>query len=266
MQDHERFRLIGGPYSPPSVHVGQLVECSLRGPVVVRGWTQGRISWPWYRVTRSALILCGDLEQAVHTESAQAIIHWWGVSSPTVSAWRKFLGVRGLTPGDLRLKRAWIPEILGEEQRALGRLAAHNPQTAARIVATRRERGGGNTKPWAAHEDALLGTIPDAQAARQLGRASSPVGIRRRLLGIAPFDPRIKGGYKGHADLVVISPEKIRVRRLALGLLQKEAAQRCGCHHVALSQIEIGMRLHIRRASLERLALGLACEPGDLLA
>ena len=266
MQDEERFALIGGPYAPPAVHVGQLVECSLRGPVVVRGWSQGRITWPWYRVTMPALILCGDLERAVRVESAQAIIHWWGISSATVTAWRKFLHVRPTNPGGLRLMRAWVPETLTEEQRAIGRALAHQPAPMARMVATRRARGGGNRKPWTPEEDALLGTIPDPQAAKHLGRAKSQIGIRRRTLGIPAVDTRNKAFFEDNPGLVVVSPAKLVARRVALGLTQVEAAKRCDWHQVALSQIETGLRTRIRRESLERLAHGLECEPKYLLA
>lgn len=266
MQDEERFQLIGGPYKPPAVHVGQLVECSLRGPVVVRGWSPARISWPWYRVTMPALILCGDLERAVRTESAWAIIHWWGISSATVTAWRKFLGVRIDNPGGLRLKRAWVPETLTEDQRDRGRALAHQPEPMAQMVATRRARGGGNRKPWTPQEDALLGTIPDPQAAQRLGRAQSLVGIRRRTLGIPAVDTRNKAFYADNPGLVIIAPAKLLARRLALRLTQAEAARRCGWHQVAWSQIETGLRTRIKRASLERLAQGLECEPGDLKA
>lgn len=237
---------------------------------MVRGWSAGRIPWPWYRITSTALVLCGDLERAIRIESAWAIIHWWGASSATVTSWRKFLGVRYDNPGGLRLKRAWVPETLPEEQRALGRALAHQPEPMARMVETRRERaqehGGGNRKPWTSEEDALLGTIPDPQAAKQPGRAESQVGIRRRALGIPAHDTRNRAFYQDNPSLVVISPAKLLARRFALGLTQTEAARRCGWHQVAWSQIETGLRTRIRRESLERLALGVGCEPDELLA
>ena len=42
---------------------------------------------------RPALVLYGDLAKAVRRESAEAILHWWGVKHHTVWQWRKALGV-----------------------------------------------------------------------------------------------------------------------------------------------------------------------------
>jgi hypothetical protein len=46
----------------------------------------------------------GDLVEAVHRESAEAIRHFWGVGSDTVWRWRKALGVGQYTEGTTKLK------------------------------------------------------------------------------------------------------------------------------------------------------------------
>jgi hypothetical protein len=52
---------------------------------------------------------------------------------------------------------------------------------------------------WAAQENALLGTVSDAEAAGALGRSADAVRARRRLLGVASALPpgRPKGAKDG---------------------------------------------------------------------
>lgn len=106
------------------------------------------------------------------------------------------------------------------------------PEVMAQMVATRREhalqRGSGNRKPWTPQEDALLGTIPDPQLAKQLGRAQSNVGIRRRALGIPAFDTRNRAFYADNPSLVTVSSAKLVARHEPLGLTQTEADRGCG--------------------------------------
>jgi hypothetical protein len=64
---------------------------------------------------RPALILYGDLAKAVRRESAEAVMHFWGVKANTVWQWRKALGVPQYNDGTTRLKSellsAWLDEI-----------------------------------------------------------------------------------------------------------------------------------------------------------
>src|SRR5271165_3958276 len=102
MHDRERFRLLHGPYRAPRCGFGQKLFCELRGWVVVRGISAGRIAWPRTKVKRAwAFILCGDLVRAVRRESAIAVCHWWGVTPQTVTVWRKALDVPQVNAGML---------------------------------------------------------------------------------------------------------------------------------------------------------------------
>jgi len=55
---------------------------------------------------RRQLIVFGDLERAIRTESALAVAHWWGVTDTTVTNWRCSLGVERYNAGTVKLRRA----------------------------------------------------------------------------------------------------------------------------------------------------------------
>jgi hypothetical protein len=105
-------RLIAGPYAAPRMRLknGQL-PCRLRGEVPVDGITEAPVPWPYTKhrgegVKPSGwpmLIVCGDLERAIRTESVTAIAHHWGVAHSTVRIWRRQLGVERMTPGSRQL-------------------------------------------------------------------------------------------------------------------------------------------------------------------
>jgi DNA-binding Xre family transcriptional regulator len=117
--DAERIQLLGGPYEPPPVRVGQRLRCVLNGPDVrVCGWSDGPAPWPMGRVGhggRGAYIITDALARAVRAESAAAISHWLGVSIGTVSKWRRALGVPPFNEGTRRLYSLWKPAKLPDE-------------------------------------------------------------------------------------------------------------------------------------------------------
>jgi len=135
--------LIGGPYRTPLVRIGDEVICSLRGRVTVGSFSDGRIAWPISKQTGSPLIMFDDLERAVRTESATAIMHWWGVRGNTISKWRRALGVEMCNPGSRRLWSAWkphnmkLPETFAIDRDALRakrmRLGLYSKQVARRM-------------------------------------------------------------------------------------------------------------------------------------
>jgi hypothetical protein len=79
--------------------------------VVVLGMSAGRIRWPRCRPLDcrggSVLLVDEDLARAVRSESAAALMYWWGITCGTVWLWRKALGVEGPagTEGSRRLIR-----------------------------------------------------------------------------------------------------------------------------------------------------------------
>jgi hypothetical protein len=90
MTETTRHHLLFGPYRTPIFHYGDTVICEMRGEVEIVGLSSGRIPWLiGKRNKRWALVLCGALADAVRRESAVAVMYWGGVTSQTVTVWRK---------------------------------------------------------------------------------------------------------------------------------------------------------------------------------
>src|SRR3954469_5164831 len=139
----DRFLLPHGPYRPPRVHRGDRLFCEIRGTVVVGGYTDAPIPWP--RVKKGGnpcLILCGDLVRAVRAASNVAIRHHFGVSSNTVTNWRKALGVPEQNEGTLRLQHDWA---VGRDDDRLARARRQSMSPAA--IAKRASKLAGRPPP-----------------------------------------------------------------------------------------------------------------------
>lgn len=59
--------------------------------------------------------------------------------------------------------------------------------------------------------------------------------------------------------------ERVRQRRLELGLSQEAAAVRCGIHWTQLGKVERGQR-SLRLETIVKIAAGLEIDPGKLVA
>jgi DNA-binding XRE family transcriptional regulator len=102
-----------------------------------------------------------------------------------------------------------------------------------------------DTVPWTADQDALLGTAPDAEVARRLGRTLSAVYTRRHNL----VDGRV-----------------LRRLRLKVGLTQAALAKVAGVHRAKPGALETGRERSLPRAALERMAAALGWEAKTLIA
>jgi hypothetical protein len=200
MTDRERVKLLSGPYTPPKLKRGDRAMCLFRDcTVVITSMSAGRIPWPRCRALDqrggggSGLLVEEELARAVRSESAAAIKHWWGVSTKAVWHWRRALGVgRADNPGSRRLIRA-----AAEAGASTLRGKPRPPEQVERRRQTARELDlGRHLRPdhgrgWAKAELGLLGTAPDAEVARRIGRSYEAVRQKRCQLGIAnPFDGR----------------------------------------------------------------------------
>jgi len=67
------------------------------------------------------------------------------------------------------------------------------------------------------------------------------------------------------ADVAAEIGRRVRARREEVGLSQERLAHLVGLHYSTVSHIERGDR-GLRVVSILRLAEGLACDPGDLVA
>src|ERR1051326_2334375 len=108
MPHSRKVSLLGAPYRCPPLKKGDRVMRKVRGMSKITGWSRGRFPWlrckGLYRQGGDGLLLDDELARAVRTESALAIMYWWGVSERVVWRWRRFLGVKHFgTPGSQRL-------------------------------------------------------------------------------------------------------------------------------------------------------------------
>lgn len=265
MQDTERYKLLFGPYQPPRTRIGDELTDAIIGPMTVTGWSQGTIAWPLSKgAGRAAFILTGDLVEAVKNESSQAIQHWWGVSPSTVQRWRKALGVSPYTAGTLRLHREWKPEIISAAALRRGQCKGISPAARAKMTAKFWARGYArhSQRVWTKAEEAILGTMSDTAAARQLGRTPKVVGMWRQRLGIPAFNTR--QAQFSSKSTIPLEAAKVTQRRLELGLSQKAIAQRAGMDQNHLSQLESSFWRRMKPATMQRLATALQCRVADL--
>jgi hypothetical protein len=190
MRDADRYKLLG-TYRTPRVRVGRVLLCHVRDcPVVVTGWSAGRIPWPKGRPRgrrgRAGFVVFGALAAAVRRESNQAVAYWFGAPPSTVSKWRRALAVRAMNRGTTDLRRAYGQEEWFAEARAKGSAAPWTkrrrarmskrfkgkslpPRVAAAVRTAQRKRRG-------ARHTAEARAKMRAAAARRLARGEVPNG------------------------------------------------------------------------------------------
>jgi hypothetical protein len=196
-------RLRFGPYTPPAVKKGDRTSCLYRdADVVVTAWTAARIPWPRCRALASrggaGLLVTDELRRAILSESAAAVMHWFGVSTKAVWKWRRAFGVAGRlgTPGSRELNAE-----LCRAKGTLGRATTRTPQArrkkrrlairlnlARHLIVARASRWDG--RGWTAEQLSALGTRPDADLAERFGRTEHAVRQKRTGLGIPTFEDR----------------------------------------------------------------------------
>ena len=183
--------LLAGPYLAPRLRKGSRTQCLYRdAEIVITSMSNGRTPWPRCRAVGSrggsGLLVDDELARAVRTESAEAIMYWWGVSCSTVWLWRLALGVDRLNnPGSQRLIRRNAK--LGAEAIKRKEFTAEERevkrQLSIRLNTARHLKPGYHGRWWTKRELAVLGQVPDDAAARQTGRSVNANRQRRELLG-----------------------------------------------------------------------------------
>lgn len=218
LKDPDRNKLIAGPYHPPRTRAGRFLACELRGKVQVRDFSDAPIPWPMGsdKPVRPTIIVCGDLVRALRVESLTAVSYHWGVCHSVVSKWRTALGVERMNSGTTRLLRWAVSDAMTpavrrklsaaakgrkvlrtpeERERWLKRLrAGWTPRVRTRAAERMRRcmlrikgRLGPVPNAWKPEEDRLLGTRPDREVAKLVGRSQFGVAQRRERLGIRSF-------------------------------------------------------------------------------
>jgi hypothetical protein len=192
---HENTKLLFGPYTPPPLRKGDRTRCLYRdADVVVTSWSDGRISWPRCRALGhrggSGLPVEEELARAVRSESAAALMYWWGVNGRTAWAWRKALGVEGRdgTEGSRRLIQAAAEK--GADQvrgKPLSPEQVEQRRRTARALILGQYLDPAHGRGWTRAELRLLGKVSDAQVAALTGRSENAVRQKRNKLGIPTF-------------------------------------------------------------------------------
>ena len=193
-----------GTYSAPAVRRGQVVTCLYRDrDCYITTISDAPIPWPRCQPRGqhggSGLWVNATLARAIKTESAQALMYWFGVSDKVVWRWRKAFGVGGRVTTTKGTKRAVRAAALAGVT-ALKAKEWSDDELDVRAELSRRlglrpgprwtlERGG-----WTPDELALLGTDHDKVIAEKLGRTLSAVMSKRVQRKIPAFS-----GWPGSA-------------------------------------------------------------------
>jgi len=210
-QEHDVVKFIAGPYEPPLVPIGRWLKCKVRGLLRVGGYTNALIPWPTAEGNARQLILCGDLVRALRTESGRAVCFHFGISHSTMSFYRKRLEVERYNAGSLRLQRRNVELARSPKARAKmsrqreGRKDLMRPADRRRLwriqkrpkpLAWRRKMEVfwrrryaliGKPPNWSEEELKLIGTRPDREVARTLGRSLLAVKAKKfQLLKARP--------------------------------------------------------------------------------
>lgn len=90
---------------------------------------------------------------------------------------------------------------------------------------------------------------------------SGRFGTGRMWLSIVPDDP----SKPALNETTRVFGQRVRDRRMALGLSQEAAAVRCGIHWTQLGKVERGQR-SLRLETIVKIAAGLDVDAGDLVS
>jgi hypothetical protein len=199
MTHPDKVKLLFGPYRPPALKLGLRLHCLYRDRlVIVHGWTAAPLSWPTCRNAEGkgqpGILVEEELARAIHSESALALMHHWGVSSTVAWKWRRALDAGRMTPGSARLQKM-NAEAGTEVLRGvpLPPAAARRCRTALEMDLARHTRPcpkPGGAEPWTEAEAAALGSARDVELAPQLGRSRAAVGSARQRRGMRSPDQR----------------------------------------------------------------------------
>ena len=177
-----------GSYAPPAVRKGDRVLCLYRdAECVVTSWSDGRIAWPRVRALGqrggSGLLIDETLRRAVQTESAIGLKFWFGVGARAVWRWRKAFQIsRTGTEGSRRLHQA-ASERGAEGIKSKVWTAAERALKRA-LTRGRKPHGRWEGRRWTTEMDARLGAEEDDALAREWGKTTGAVRVRRARLGI----------------------------------------------------------------------------------
>jgi len=179
VHDSLRFRLLFGLYRTPRFRLGKKVFCAVRGWVTICDISSGRIHWPIAKKVRGrSLVVYKDLLKAVRRESGIAVCHWWGLTSQTITKWRKALEIGPVTRGTSALRRAHALSPWADLAREKAWAKANDPIRCEKIAASKR----GKHRP-----PEVCRAIGAAQIGRKISRVSRlRMSTAHKRLGTRP--------------------------------------------------------------------------------
>ncbi len=184
-----------GTYPTPAVRLGQRVHCNYRGKWCrVTSYTAAPIPWPRVQPLKqrggSGLWVNATLERAVRTESDAALRHWFGLSPSAAHSLRVWAGVEwhDTTSGTRRAKKAAADPVAAVTRGAElpDEACDRRAENAKRLKLIEHAQAKRWPDGWTPEKDAMLGTLPDGEVAKQVGKSWPAVQARRVKLGIPP--------------------------------------------------------------------------------
>ena len=244
VRDEDRYRLLYGPYEPPLVKRGFLVD-AVRGKVPFGTFSNALIPWPKFKKTgkggSGGFVLCGDLLRALEQESVPAISHHWGVNRATVGNWRRALELTSLTERtagaqrlvNLGVELARLPESrkrIADAARGRVLSAQHKSRLHGAMQKGWRERfkarraayrrtgrfpKATRSDPWIPEEEKLLSQLSTAELVQVLGRTFNSIQAHRHILGIRARPPVVQPPWrKREIQLLGTAPDRVLAERL----------------------------------------------------
>lgn len=252
--DEQRFRLRYGPYNPPVIKGGYLVDV-VRGKLPFSHFSNGRIPWPIAKRRGPAgsggYILCCDLVRALKLEAAAAISYHWGVCSETVTKWKTLAEAPVLTKGAKVLmaigrEYAVLPEVRVRMSQAACRRSFRQSLKKSLIRGARRRyhaaaqarhaayqktgkfpRVKGNKVPWIPEEEKFLGKKTVDELVVLLGRTLEAIVARHSFHKIrVKFPPNHLRWNPEHLKLVGSAPDAEIAAKTGRSLLAVQAMRR----------------------------------------
>jgi hypothetical protein len=167
--------LLFGPYRTPRFRLGKKVFCAVRGWVTICDISSGRIHWPIAKKVRGrSLGVYKDLLNALQRESGIAVCHWWGLTSQTITKWRKALGIGPVTRGTSALRRAHALQPWANQAREKAWAKANDPIRCEKIAASKRG------KPRPPEVCRAIGVAQIGKRMTQISRQKMSITHKRR--------------------------------------------------------------------------------------
>lgn len=175
--------LVKGPYTSPSLRIGDTVTCAIRGSVEVKGWhDKGSIAIPRGGSIgiRCGLVVCDDLLKALYVETSRAICFYWNIAEPTVARWRMALGIYSRATEGYVGTMSQVGLVNGRAEGVAERLRSMN------------------ARPWTPKELALLTTFSTAEVAALTDRSREAVEHARARHSLVQQRDRLTCGVCGY--------------------------------------------------------------------